>query len=331
MLITQTPLRVSIAGGGTDLPDYYRGRSGAVVSTAIDKYVYVIVNARYDEKIYIDYTRKEIVDHVDEIEHDLVREAARITGMTDGFEVAMMADIPSEGSGLGSSSSVTVGLLNAFHHFRGRQVSAAQLADEACSIEIDLLGRPIGRQDQYIAAFGGLKFIEFTGDGDRDHVDVTPIDRGPDELRKIGSNLLLFYTSVVRKSASILTEQRDRIVDTVALHDGIRSLADDARASMEKGNYDDIGRILRENWSLKRELASGITNEAIDTMVSTALDGGADGVKISGAGGGGFLLCYCRRENQDDLRRALSGYREMPFMLEPFGSRIVFQQRRYRW
>src|SRR5437588_9735899 len=151
MIITQTPLRISIAGGGTDLPGYYRQKEGYVVSTAIDKFIYVIVKSRFDEKIYVDYARKEIVDTIDEIQHELVREAARMAGMTHGFEVAMMADIPSEGSGLGSSSSLTVGLLNAFYQYKGEQVSSERMAQEACAIEIDILGKPIGRQDQYIA------------------------------------------------------------------------------------------------------------------------------------------------------------------------------------
>ncbi len=331
MLITQTPLRVSLAGGGTDLPDYYRHHGGAVLSTAIDKYVYVIINERYDDLIYIDYSRKEIVGSIDEIEHDLVREAARVTGMTNGFEVAMMADIPSEGSGLGSSSSVTVGLLNAFHQYRGHQAPPEQLAEEACRIEIEILGRPIGRQDQYIAAYGGLQFIEFSSVDGADVVTVDPIAVPAAELRHLGSNLLLFFTAIVRKSASILAEQKERIVDTVALHDGIKQLAFDAHKAICGGNHDEIGAILAKNWRLKRELASGISNPEIDTMVENASQSGAIGGKISGAGGGGFLLCYCRREMQEGLRSALTDYREMPFMLDPFGSRVIFQQRRYPW
>ncbi len=332
MLITQTPLRISLAGGGTDLPGFYRKHGGAVLSTAIDKYIFVIINERYDEKIYIDYSRKEIVDSIDEIEHDLVREAARITGMTNGFEIAMMADIPSEGSGLGSSSSVTVGLLNAFYHYLGVQPSAERLAREACMIEIEILGRPIGRQDQYIAAYGGFRTIEFSrGPENEDLVQTSPVSISSEQVRRLGSNLLLFFTSIVRKSSSILTEQQERIVDTTAAHQAIRDLVFEAERGILSDDHDRIGSILKRNWELKKSLASGVTNSQIDEMVSTALSNGATGVKISGAGGGGFLLCYAPRDHQDRLRGALSAYREMPFMFEPFGSRVIFQQRRYPW
>jgi D-glycero-alpha-D-manno-heptose-7-phosphate kinase len=328
MIIVQTPLRISIAGGGTDLPDYYRRAGGYVVSTAIDKFIYVIINARYDDKIYVDYSRKEIVDSIDDIQHDLVREAARLTGMTNGFEVAMMADIPSEGSGLGSSSSLTVGLLNAFYQFRGDQVGSERLAREACRIEIDMLGRPIGRQDQYIAAYGGLCGFTFRPD---DTVEVERIEITPAIKRRFGSNLLLFFTNIVRQASAILSEQRERIVDTVALHDEIKSLAHDVRRALYDGNIDAVGAILHRNWELKKQLASSVTNGEIDRMYEAAIDGGALGGKISGAGGGGFLMTYCRRPDQDNVREALSGYREMPFMLEPYGSRVIFNQERYSW
>lgn len=328
MIITQTPLRISIAGGGTDLSGYYRQRGGYVVSTAIDKCVYVIVKARYDDKIYVDYARKEIVDTVDEIQHDLVRESARMAGMTNGFEVAMMADIPSEGSGLGSSSSLTVGLLNAFHQFRGRQVGAEQLADEACRIEIDILGKPIGKQDQYIAAYGGLCSFSFNQD---DTVTVERIDIPAIAKRRLGSNLLLFFTQIVRQASTILSDQKEKINDTIAYHDEIKDLARQTYEALRQNNYDAIGEILHRNWELKKQLANGVSNPAIDAMYDAALSGGAVGGKIAGAGGGGFLMVYCRRPEQDNLREHLAQYREMPFMLEPHGSRVIFNQERYSW
>lgn len=331
MLIVQTPLRISLAGGGTDLPGYYREHGGYVVSTAIDKYIYVIVNARYDEKIYVDYTKKEIVDSIDEIAHDLVREAARMTGMKNGFEVAMMADIPSEGSGLGSSSTLTVGLLNAFYQYQGITVEQEQLAQEACQIEIDILGRPIGRQDQYIAAYGGLCAFTFRHDGNEDIVEVERLSLKENERRRLGSNLLLFFTDIVRQSSSILSEQSQKIVDRVEAHHGIKELAVQVRDAILAGNHDVVGDILHRNWELKKMLASGVTNPRIDEMYEHARAGGAVGGKISGAGGGGFLLCYCRRPDQDNLRESLAEYREMPFMMEPFGSRVIFHQERYRW
>ena len=329
MIITQTPLRISIAGGGTDLPDYYRRRGGFVVSTAIDKYVYVIVKERYDEKIYVDYARKEIVDTIDEIQHDLVREAARIAGMGNGFEIAMMADIPSEGSGLGSSSSLTVGLLNAFYQFRGEQVPPARLAEEACRIEIDIQRKPIGKQDQYIAAFGGLCAITFHPD---DRVDVEPLNLPSAGSRRLGSNLQLFFTNIVRQASSVLTEQRERIaVDTLDYHDQIKALAHEVHSSLLEGSFDAVGEILGRSWAIKKGLANGISNPTIDSMYKSAIAGGALGGKISGAGGGGFLLVYCRRPEQDSLREQLAEYREMPFMLEPHGSKVIFHQQRYSW
>jgi D-glycero-alpha-D-manno-heptose-7-phosphate kinase len=329
MIITQTPLRISIAGGGTDLPDYYRQRGGYVVSTAIDKYVFVIVKERYDEKIYVDYARKEIVDSVDEIQHDLVREAAKMAGMGNGFEIAMMADIPSEGSGLGSSSSLTVGLLNAFYQFRGEQVTPARLAAEACQIEIDILGKPIGKQDQYIAAFGGLCAFTFHPN---EQVTVERLSLPPSAGRRLGSNLLLFFTNIVRQAGSVLAEQRERIlVDTISYHDEIKALAHEVREMLIEQNFDAVGEVLGRSWEIKKGLASGISNETIDSMYDAAMAGGALGGKISGAGGGGFLMVYCRRPEQDSLREQLGDYREMPFMLDPHGSKVIFHQQRYSW
>lgn len=328
MIITQTPLRISIAGGGTDLPGYYRQHGGYVVSTAIDKFVYVIVKERYDDKIYVDYSRKEIVESIDDIQHELVREAARMTGMKNGFEVNMMADIPSEGSGLGSSSSVTVGLLNAFYQYRGEQVSAERLAQEACAIEIDILGKPIGRQDQYIAAYGGLCGFSFNAD---DSVTVERLDIASGAKRRMGSNILLFFTNIVRQASKILSDQSEKISDTIAFHDEIKALAHDVRSAVHEGTFDSIGDILHRNWELKKQLANGVSNSEIDNMYERARNGGALGGKIAGAGGGGFLMVYCRRPDQDNLREALSDYREMPFLLEPHGSRVIFNQERYNW
>jgi D-glycero-alpha-D-manno-heptose-7-phosphate kinase len=328
MIISQTPLRISLCGGGTDFKDYYSRCEGAVVSSAIDKFVYVIVKERFDEKIYIDYAKKEIVDSIDEIKHDLVREATRKAGMTTGFEVTMLADIPSEGSGLGSSSSLTVGLLNAFYHYQGIQPFAEQLAREACEIEIDILSKPIGKQDQYIAAYGGLSFITFKKD---ESVGLERIKVQNGLKRKLGSNLLLFFTNVTRKADTILTEQKDKISDRLEYHNQIKTLAYKAKDFIVSKKIDKIGGLLAENWKLKKELSSNITNTLIDEMYEKAIQGGALGAKVSGAGGGGFLLTYCKRDKQDNLREAMAEYREMPFLLEPFGSKIIFNYSRYNW
>ena len=326
MIISQTPLRISLAGGGTDLPNYYRKHEGYVVSTAIDKYLYVIVKERFDDLIYLDYSRKEIVQKIDDIQHDIVREAARFTKLKNGFEVMMLADIPSEGSGLGSSSSLTVGLLNAFNQFQGILVTSKQLAEEACKIEIDILNRPIGKQDQYIAAYGGLKSFRFCKDNS---VKVENIIMDSEHKRKLGSNLLLFFTATTRNASSILEEQNIRIKDTIAFHHKIKELAFETHDSLNKSAIQDVGKFLKENWDLKKKLAEKVSNPDIDKMVDIAMNAGAEGAKISGAGGGGFLLVYCERNHQDRLRTAMKSYRELPFLLEKFGSKVIFDQTRY--
>lgn len=320
MIISKTPLRISLCGGGTDFREYYKEEEGFVVSTAIDKYVYVIIKERFDDLIYVNYSKKEIVSHIDELQHELVREAARIVGLKNGFEVTMLSDIPSEGSGLGSSSSITVGLLNAFYQYNGIQVTAEQLAKEACQIEIDILGKPIGKQDQYIAAYGGLVTILFKKD---DSVVVKPVQIPVDVKRKLISNLLLFYTNITRQASTILSEQKSSIVDKISYHNQIKQLAYQAVDSLEAGNIDRIGDLLAENWSLKKNLSSNISNAVIDSMYEQSINGGSTGGKVAGAGGGGFLMSYCTRPLQDQLREAMKDYREMTFMHEPNGSRII--------
>lgn len=326
MIISQTPLRISLSGGGTDLSNYYNPHEGFVVSTAIDKYIYVIVKERFDDLIYVDYSSKEIVDSISKIKHDLVREAAVLTGMTKGFEVMMFADIPSEGSGLGSSSSLTVGLLHAFYQYLGKLVTAEQLALEACKIEIEILKRPIGKQDQYIAAYGGLKSFRFCKD---ETVEVTPIEIVSEAKRKLGSNLLLFFTDTTRKAASILEEQSKNVLSKIEFHHKIKELAFDTLDGLNTLDINRVGENLKINWEMKKQLASNVSNSEIDKMHQLAMDGGALGAKISGAGGGGFLLVYCERDRQDTLRRSLRMYRELPFFLEKYGSKIIFDQTRY--
>ena len=326
MIISQTPLRISLSGGGTDLSNYYIENEGFVVSTAIDKYIYVIVKERFDELIYVDYSSKEIINNIDEIKHELVREAAKLTGMKKGFEVMMFADIPSEGSGLGSSSSLTVGLLHAFYQYLGKLVTAEQLAKEACRIEIEILQRPIGKQDQYIAAYGGLRSFRFCKD---DSVEVSAIDLLSEAKRKLGSNLLLFFTDTTRKASSILEEQNKNIINKLEFHNKIKELAFDTLDGLNILDINRVGENLKVNWEMKKQLASNVSNKEIDKMHQLAMDGGALGAKISGAGGGGFLLVYCERDKQDTLRRSLKQYRELPFFLEKYGSKIIFDQTRY--
>jgi D-glycero-alpha-D-manno-heptose-7-phosphate kinase len=328
MIITQTPLRISFAGGGTDLSAYYEQRGGFVVSTAIDKYVFVIVKERFDDEIYLNATPKEIVDRVPAIRHGLVRETMRMTGVQRGVEITLLSDIPSEGSGLGSSSSFTVGLLNAFYMYRGEQVTAERLAREACEIEIERLGKPIGKQDQYIAAYGGLRSFRFQTDGG---VEVARLRVPPAAVREIGARLLLFYTGRTRQADAILTEQKTRTGDRLKQLDGIKELAEALEPAVEAGEIDRLGTVLHANWELKRQLASGISDPAIEEMYDLARSAGALGGKICGAGGGGFLLTYCRPDRRDRLLQGMAGYRRMPFQLEPDGSKVIFNYRRDVW
>lgn len=320
MIVTQTPLRVSFAGGGTDLPEYYREHGGRVLTCAIDKYVYVIAKERFDDKIFINYSRKEIVDSIDQIQHELVREAMRITGVERGIEITTLADIPSEGSGLGSSSSITVGLLNALFLFRGRQVALHDLAALACEIEIERLGKPIGKQDQYIAALGGLQHLEF---GPGEAVKATSLTESDDLLNAIQRRLMLFYTNRTRKADTILREQRRNIQKRLVELNTLRDLATELYGDLCAGRIDGLSAALRQGWMAKRELASGISDDAINALIDAALKAGAEGAKISGAGGGGFLLVLCPPAHQDAVREQLAGHRYLAVQIERFGSRAV--------
>jgi D-glycero-alpha-D-manno-heptose-7-phosphate kinase len=328
VIITQTPLRISFAGGGTDLAAYYAQREGFVVSTAIDKFAYVIVKERFDDQIFLNYMKKEIRADVAEIEHELIREAMRMTGVERGVEVTLLSDIPSEGAGLGSSSSFTVGLLNAFHMYRGEQVTAEQLAQEACEIEIERLGKPIGKQDQYIAAYGGLRSFRFRRD---EGVDVERLTMDARQRRELDGRLHLLFTGRTRKADVILSVQKANTGDRSAELDGIKQLAFDLVPALERGDYDRLGELLHQNWALKRKLAAGISDAAIDEMYQLARAHGALGGKICGAGGGGFLLVYCPVERQERLEKGMRDYRAMPFRLEPDGSKVIFNYRRDTW
>lgn len=329
MIISQTPLRVSLAGGGTDLPAYCGRSEGRVLSTAIDKYIHVIVQERFDEQIHVNYAkRKEVVASIDAVQHPLAREAMKIAGMRHGFEVTTLADIPSEGSGLGSSSSLTVGLLNAFHAFMGRQVDAGRLAAQACEIEIDRLGKPIGRQDQYIAAYGGVRFLRF-GRGGR--VDVEDVEASQAVLRELENGLLLYFTGKTRSADVLLEEQGASMSRNRRSLDRIRDLADAARKSLESGDADGIGRVLDANWRLKRGLAAGVSDRDIDAFYARARRHGAIGGKVTGAGGGGFFVLYAPAIKRARLRAALKDRRELPVAIEPDGSKIIFNQKRRIW
>jgi D-glycero-alpha-D-manno-heptose-7-phosphate kinase len=328
MIITQTPLRIGLLGGGTDLPGYYREHGGRVLNCALDKYVYVIVKQRFDDDIYVNYSKKEIVSRVDDLEHELVREAMQMTGVANGVEITTLADIPSAGSGLGSSSAVTVGLLHALFAYQGRQVSAEELAERACTIEIERCGKPIGKQDQYIAALGGIRDIRF---GPGEDVVAEELGLSATERRTLQQQIMLFYTGVTRSADSILTEQNANVKATRPQLDLLRDLAGIAVERLRTGDVDAIGPAVREGWEAKRKLASGVSNDQIDFAVTRALDAGASGVKLTGAGGGGFLLAICPMERQRAVRESLADMRELPVKLDRLGSRVVLNVLRDIW
>ncbi|MFW5469142.1 hypothetical protein ACOCJ4_03760 [Knoellia sp. CPCC 206435] len=328
MIITQTPLRVGLVGGGTDLPSYYRQHGGRVLNAAIDKYVYVVVKQRFDDDIYVNYSRKEIVSQVEDVEHDLVREAMHMAGVRGGVEITTLADIPSAGSGLGSSSSVTVGLLHALFAYQGRQVSAEELADRACTIEIDRCGKPIGKQDQYAAAYGGICDLRF---GPGDSVAAEQIHLGHDELRHFQSQFMLLYTGITRTADTILGEQKANVPVRLAQLHQLRDLAEEAITCLRGGFPDAVGVALGKSWEAKRQLAEGVSTPALDEAVDAAMRVGATGAKVTGAGGGGFVLAVCPVERQKAVREALAPMRELPISVDPFGSRVIFNVHRNIW
>jgi len=326
MIIVKTPLRISFVGGGSDMKNFYDHQDGQVVCTTIDKFVYAIIKERFDDMIYINYSRKECVEHISDIQHDLVREAMKKTGVEKGVEITTLADIPSSGSGLGSSSSITVALLHAFYTYQNILVTAEQLAADACRIEIDVLGKPIGRQDQYAAAFGGINEFTFTRN---DRTRRTPIKLSDKAQRKFSSSLLLYYTGITRNADDILSVQNKNL-QSEPLFDTMKEMVSLVSAfcdAINRGDADACGLLLDRNWQLKQQMASGISNEKIEIMYRAAKEAGALGGKIAGAGGGGFLLLIVPREQQNAVFDALKAYRELPFMLEPSGSKVIFDDR----
>ena len=325
MIIVQTPLRVSFFGGGTDLPSYYREEGGCVLSSTIDKYIFITIKRRFDKLLRVGWTRTEMVESIDQIQHELIREAFRLANITEGVEITTMGDIPSAGTGLGSSSTVTVGSLQAMYTLLGEIVPAERLAQEACKIEIDLLGKPIGIQDQYIVAYGGLRFIEFNPDGT---VSLESIELNEDSRRKLNENLMLFYTGVSRSADWILVDQKRNIKDRLSILREMKELAYAASRSLDWCDVDAIGAYLHDGWQLKKKLSGLISNVALDETYAAARKAGAMGGKITGAGGGGFLLLYVPHEHQASVRAALSGLQELPFQLEPDGSKVIFNYKR---
>jgi D-glycero-alpha-D-manno-heptose-7-phosphate kinase len=324
MIITRTPLRVSFAGGGTDLSVFYSRERGAVLSTAIDKYIYITVNRKFDSKVRASYSITEMVDRASELKHELIRESLKLVGIEGGVEITSISDVPSHGTGLGSSSSYTVGLLNALYAFTGRLVKAERLAAEASRIEIEICGKPIGKQDQYIAAYGGMEFIQFNPDGS---VFTEPLPCAHELKIQLQRSLLMLYTGLTRSANDVLGIQQSNTSsnsDTFAVLKKMRDQADALRDQLCSGNLDGFGELLHEGWMLKRSVAAGISSQAIDDWYNRARTNGAIGGKLLGAGGGGFLLLYAHPDRHADIRKALPKLRPLEFQFEPQGSKIIF-------
>jgi D-glycero-alpha-D-manno-heptose-7-phosphate kinase len=326
MIITRTPFRITLGGGGTDLPSFYREHGGFILAVAIDKYMFLSVNTPIvDDKVRVRYSKTETVDHVDQVQHTLAREALRYFGIVNGIEVVSIADIPA-GTGLGSSSSYLVGLLNAMHTLLRNQVSPQTLAEEACHIELDVLRKPIGKQDQYMAAFGGLTVLDIARGG---QVKVVQLSLSLDVLEVLEQNILMFHTHDMRDATSILSNQDDAIRrndgTVVSSLREIKDIGIEICAAISKGNLRRFGELMDVHWHCKKRLAEGITNPKIDAWYELAKRNGAIGGKISGAGGGGFLMLYCE-DGKARLREAMrtAGLRELNFRFDFEGSKVIF-------
>lgn len=320
MIITRTPLRISFTGGGTDLPAFYKNGYGAVVSTSIDKYIYITVNKRFDDSIRVSYSQTEIVNHFDELKHDIARECLRMVGIPGGIEITSIADIPS-GTGLGSSSSFAVGLLNALYTYVGEHLSANELAKRACQIEINVLGHPIGKQDQYAAAYGGVNYFTFERSGDVQREKILVSDN---DLRNMNRKLMMFYTGIRRSADGILSRQSQETKNKMEVLLFMRDQANRMRDGLvQKGFTPDLAKMLDEAWQKKKSITSGISNPEIDELYQKAISAGAAGGKLLGAGGGGFILLYCDEPYQPAVREAL-GLRELDFEISLNGSRVVY-------
>ncbi len=324
MIISLTPLRMSFVGGGSDLPGFYREHGGAVLSTAVDKYIYVTVNKKFDSGIRVSYSVTEEVEQVGDIRHPLVREALRFLELEGGIEITTIADIPSRGTGLGSSSSFTVGLLNALNAFKHRYVSSEELGQTSCHIEIDVCREPIGKQDQYAAAYGGLNLIEFKPD---DSVQVSPVICRPETQSEVEDNILVFYTGIQRSASALLRQQASDMAGSVDKQRAMKrmvELAYQLRDELQANNTDAFGEILHENWELKKSMTAGVSNSDIDEWYQAARNAGALGGKLLGAGAGGFLMFYAPQRTHSAIKAALPKLRPVSMGFERLGSRIIF-------
>lgn len=325
MIITKTPFRISFVGGGSDLEAFYSQHPGAVLSTSINQYMYISSHQYFEpNQIRVKYSQTETVNNVADLKHPILKVVLEKFKL-NGIEVSSIADIPG-GTGMGSSSSFTVGLLHNLYTSIGKEVSKKELAEEACNIEINLLKEPIGKQDQYAAAFGGMNVIRFEKDG---NTTVEPLKISNDAIVQLENNLMMFYLGNQRKASDILTEQQKN-TSSVDKTDALRKMVElvyDLQKALESGDLNDMGKILHKNWILKQQLASAITNPDINECYDTALKNGALGGKLLGAGGGGFMLFYCSPDKQPQLLKALSKLRRFNFAFEKNGSSVIYKEK----
>jgi len=323
LIISKTPLRLTLGGGGTDLPSYSSKYGGFVITSALDKYVYLVVKRRFEEEIRVGYSVTEIVKSVDNIKHPVVREALRLLGLASHLEIVSIADVPAE-TGLGSSGSFTVSLLHALHALKDENPERHELAEEACLLEIEILKEPSGVQDPYIAAFGGFICLDIAKEG---RVSVSNLEVKEETIRELENNLLFFYTGIKRSSTMVLQDQRRSIQEGSKALDAMHRIKDigfKVKHALENGDLSEFGRLQHEHWLAKRETSSKISNDPIDRYYEEGLKNGALGGKLMGAGGGGFLMFYCEND-RDRLRKVMAkeGLREIRFGFEREGSKIV--------
>lgn len=328
MIITRTPFRITLGGGGTDLTSYYEKYGGFLISAAIDRYMYITVNKRFEEEIRLSYSKTEIVNHVDEIKHPIVREALRLVGIDSGIEITSIADLPAQ-SGLGSSGSFTVGLLNALHAYKKEFLTPKQLAEEAFHIEAEILKEPVGKQDQYIAAYGSIISMDIDKMG---NVEVNTHILSDDAMDQLENNTLYFYTGIQRRTSDVLGDQsksvkRDENIVIESMHK-IKEIGKECLVRLKANDVDWFGNSLDMHWNIKKQISTKMSDGDIDKWYETAKENGAIGGKIMGAGGGGFFMFYCNN-SKTKLREAMAkcGLKEVKFRIDHEGSKVLMNLR----
>ncbi|MDC0549773.1 GHMP kinase [Alphaproteobacteria bacterium] len=323
MIISRTPLRMSFVGGGSDLPSYYKQKGGAVLSTSVNKYIYVTVNQKFDNDIRLSYSITENESNIKQIKHPVVRNTLELLDIQGGIEITSISDIPSHGSGLGSSSTYTVALLHALYAYRGKNISKEELGRLSCHIEIDLCGDTIGKQDQYAAAFGGLNLIEFNED---DSVVVSPVICKPKTIKKLEDSIIVFYTGRTRSASALLSKQSDNMkqAEKRDLMSNMVSLAYDMRRLLENNDIEPLGELLDQNWQLKRQMTRGISDSQIDGWYNKGILAGATGGKLLGAGNGGFIMFIAPKEKHAKITKTMKDLQRVPFSFDNGGSKIIF-------